>query len=74
MCNACKGDFYNVIDDDVCDYHSTWFVTVCEECGRTCISLVKRTCPNCLSKAPIAKNGLGFNRDHRASLRRNGLE
>lgn len=74
MCNACQGNFYDVIDDDVCDYHAKWFVTMCKECNRYCISFVKGTCTVCLAKQPKTKRGIGFNRDHRASLRRNGLE
>jgi hypothetical protein len=73
MCNACDGDFYT-LSDDVCSAHETWIVTVCQECGKACISYVINTCPPCLSKMPEYHSGFGFNKDHRAPLRKYGLE
>lgn len=74
MCKACEGDFYTTYDESICSYHEIWFVTICNICGRPCISFVRGTCPNCLMKMPKYAKGMGFGKDRRAPLRKYGLE
>jgi hypothetical protein len=74
-CVICSGNHYSIDkDNEVCDYHSSWIVTVCTSCHRTCYSDVVHICPRCLQLSSRNILGGGFSKNRRALLRKYGQE
>lgn len=74
-CAICDGRYYKIRkEDEFCELHEKWLVTVCSECHKACYSDVVHICPRCLQLSGKVYCGHGFTRDRRAILRRYGLE
>ena len=77
-CPICLGNFYSTeFSMEVCELHQNWVITTCSVCGKRCFSDCVRYCTRCIGSDDCGRlSGAqhGYNRDHRASLRRNGIE
>jgi|MudIll2142460700_1097286.scaffolds.fasta_scaffold00002_103 hypothetical protein len=70
-CPVCQGDYFNITNDDICEEHEHWIVTICPYCNRAVLSNESGIC---LYHAKMGQAGHGANKDRRAPLRSYGLE